>query len=76
MKSDIKESGVFDTATESALKKFQIKHSDNILKPWKISVPTGILYLTTRTEINNIMCPDLKLSVPTNLVPMSKSDIN
>ena len=76
MKANISESGVFDLNTENALKKFQIKHSANVLSPWKLSLPTGILYLTTKTEINNIMCPDLKLPIPTNLVPMSKSDIN
>jgi hypothetical protein len=76
MKSGIKESGVFDLATENALKKFQIKHSAKVLSPWKLSTPTGILYLTTKTEINNIMCPDLKLPIPSNLVPMTKADIN
>jgi hypothetical protein len=63
MKSGIKESGVFDLAAK-------------VLSPWKLSTPTGILYLTTKTEINNIMCPDLKLPIPSNLVPMTKADIN
>ncbi len=76
MKSGISETGIFDLKTENALKKFQVKHSANILSPWKISLPTGILYLTTKTEINNIMCPDLKLPIPAKLVPMSKADIN
>jgi hypothetical protein len=64
MKSNIKVDGKFGLSTEIALKKFQKKQSGNVLNPWGFNGPTGIFYLTTQTEVNNIMCPDLKLPIP------------
>jgi hypothetical protein len=72
MKAGIKEDGKFDAKTEKALNDFQIKHADKILTPWGKNKPTGIFYLTTQTEVNNIMCPDLKLPIPSDLIPFSK----
>ncbi|MGD9580969.1 MAG: peptidoglycan-binding protein, partial [Vampirovibrionia bacterium] len=70
MKSGLKVDGIFGTQTEIALKAFQIKHADKILTPWGLKGPTGIFYLTTQTEVNNIMCPELNLPIPT-LTPMA-----
>ncbi len=64
--------GLFDAKTEKALKAFQLAHSDKILVPWGIKAPTGIFYLTTQTEVNNIMCPTLDLPIPTQLVNFSR----
>ena len=63
--------GVFGPRTEAALMAFQISHKDKILDPWGLTAPTGIFYLTTQTEVNNIMCPALDLPIPTNLIPFS-----
>ncbi len=64
--------GVFGKNTDKWVKSFQSAHADKILTPWHLTAPTGIVYLTTTTEINNIMCPDLKLPTPTNLIPWTQ----
>ncbi len=61
-------SGEFDLMTEQAARLFQVKYPVEILSPWKINNSTGIVYLTTRTKINNISCATLNLENPTNLV--------
>lgn len=71
LKINLEATGVFDINTENALKNFQKKHATEILNPWGITEATGIFYLTTRVVINNIMCPALKMQMPTVLVPMS-----
>ena len=65
--------GNFGSQTEAALKAFQTVRKDKILDPWSLAVPTGIFYLTTQTEVNNIMCPALGLPIPTNLIPFSRN---
>ena len=70
MQAGLKEDGVFGLSTENALKKFQLAHADKILTPWGFSKPTGIFYITTQTEVNNIMCPELMLKIP-ELVPIA-----
>ena len=69
----LSEDGFYGLGTENAVKSFQQKYADDILKPWKINKPTGIFYLTTQTKVNNIMCPELALPIPQNLVPFSKN---
>jgi peptidoglycan hydrolase-like protein with peptidoglycan-binding domain len=55
--------GVFDTATETAVKAFQLKYQGDILTPWVTARivpnqnPTGWVYQLTRWKINNIICP-------------------
>ncbi|MBI5134200.1 MAG: peptidoglycan-binding protein [Candidatus Taylorbacteria bacterium] len=48
--------GVFDTATESAVKALQAKYAGEILAPWGVTEPTGIVYLTTTRYINRVFC--------------------
>ncbi|MEK7564058.1 MAG: PKD domain-containing protein [Patescibacteria group bacterium] len=67
--------GVYGTKTEEAVRAFQVKQMDNVLAPWGISEPTGIFYLTTQTEVNNIVCPPLDLPIPSNLVNFTPSVI-
>lgn len=74
MKAGIKEDGKFGLTTEIALKKFQKKQFGNVLNPWGFNGPTGIFYLTTQTEVNNIMCPDLKLPIP-KLTPIETNPL-
>ncbi|MDE1874985.1 MAG: peptidoglycan-binding protein, partial [Patescibacteria group bacterium] len=50
--------GVFGTSTEAAVATFQLKYASDILAPWGISTPTGIVYITTSRKINEIYCGD------------------
>ncbi len=55
--------GVFDQATDEAVKAFQLKHQIDVLTPWYVAGivphnnPTGWVYQLTRWKINNIVCP-------------------
>lgn len=63
-------SGVFDTDTDAAVKTFQLKYWDEVLKPWVPTglkndhTPTGYVYKTTLRKINNLACPALNLPTP------------
>ncbi len=63
--------GYYGPLTETAVRTLQKKYKAMMLTPWKLDESTGIVYLTTVTAINNIVCPELNLPVPTNLVPFS-----
>ncbi len=65
--------GYYGLMTERAVRKFQVAHPAKILTPWDLTEGTGIVYLTTKQEINNIMCPALNLPIPTNLIPFSQN---
>jgi hypothetical protein len=60
--------GVYDSATLDAVKAFQLKYGTDILKPWNIDAPTGLVYLSTLRLINLLECPALALPTP-ELVP-------
>jgi peptidoglycan hydrolase-like protein with peptidoglycan-binding domain len=49
-------SGLFDRATDTAVRAFQKKYSKEILAPWGHSTPTGYVYLTTSRKINALNC--------------------
>jgi len=55
LKDDFIQSSLFDEITEDAVKKFQIKYSEEILKPWNISFPTGYWYNNTKRQANKLM---------------------
>lgn len=74
LQARLKEDGKYGSKTESWVKKFQSAHKDKILIPWNLKSPTGIFYLTTQTEVNNIMCPDLKLPIP-ELIPIETNPL-
>ncbi len=54
--------GIFDAATDTALREFQQKYSKEILTPWvnaglmEKAEPTGYAYITTIWFINNQLC--------------------
>ena len=48
--------GTFDASTTAAVEAFQLKYAKDVLSPWGISAPTGVVYITTTHEINNIFC--------------------
>lgn len=49
-------SGVFDNATDAAVRSFQEKHSGIVLGPWAIQKGTGYVYRTTTKRINDLYC--------------------
>ena len=53
---DVKLSGIFDSSTMIAVRKFQIRYSEDILKPWELARPTGNVSITTRHKINDLSC--------------------
>jgi hypothetical protein len=61
--TDIPVTGFFGRLTTSAVRKFQTENKDQVLTPWKLSKPTGIVYVTTVAHINNIKCPMLNIKV-------------
>ena len=55
--------GMFDAATDVAVRKFQGDHKVEVLTPWYLAKlvphenPTGWVYQLTRWKINNMVCP-------------------
>jgi hypothetical protein len=63
--------GFYGPMTRRALERFQSKYFEDILLPWqKVGLhpdghtPTGYAYLTTIRHINNMVCPELSLPMP------------
>ncbi len=62
--------GNYGLMTESAVKQFQLAHSDAVLKPWVAyglkddKTATGNVYKMTKWRINMLKCPDLGLPAP------------
>ncbi|HWA32372.1 MAG TPA: peptidoglycan-binding protein [Candidatus Paceibacterota bacterium] len=63
--------GIYGPKTADAVGAFQVARAQNVLAPWGLTVPTKIFYLTTQTEVNNIMCPSLGLPIPAPLTNFS-----
>lgn len=49
--------GIFDAATDAAVRAFQSRYVNDVLSPWGITDPTGYVFKTTRAKINNMVCP-------------------
>lgn len=64
--------GFYGPLTLAAVNEFQAKYGDDVLKPWNLSSPTGLVYLSTLKQINKLECPDLSLELPP-LVPWSQN---
>ena len=47
--------GLFDKATQDAVNRFQLKYSDDILKPYGIKRPTGKAGISTLKKINSLL---------------------
>lgn len=48
--------GVFDATTDSVVRAFQLQYREDILRPWPVSEPTGIVAFYTRRAINYLWC--------------------
>lgn len=53
---NVKATGVFDDATEIAVRNFQDKYYQDVLTPWGSDDNTGAVRLTTQKKINDIFC--------------------
>lgn len=54
--SNLPITGKFDAQTIDAVKAFQTKHMNDVLKPWGYNKPTGVVYILTQKKINELMC--------------------
>lgn len=71
---NLKVDGVFGPMTTAALKSFQLLHKEEMLGPWGIEQPTGILYITTLNAINKLVCSDLDIKLDfKDFVPFSQN---
>ncbi len=66
---DLPTNGLFGDLTFGAVKLFQLKHNDDILKPWvpyglPENTPTGYVYKTTLHYINMSKCKSLNEPMP------------
>ena len=66
--ANIPVTGFFGPMTDTWVRAFQQAHRDQVLTPWKLSAPTGFVYLTTQRWINLTYCSSLSIPLPT-LVP-------
>ncbi len=48
--------GIYDAADVAAVKRFQEKYADEILKPFGLNSPTGLVLSSTRKKINDLYC--------------------
>ncbi len=64
--------GFYGPATEDALSTFQGLYAGEILTPWGLTSPTGIVYQTTLRWINVLECPGISLPIPV-LIAWSKN---
>ena len=64
MNANLPVTGFYGPQTVRAVKAFQLKYASEILTPWNIKAPTGIVYLTTANQINKIECPDKPTASP------------
>ncbi len=46
--------GIYNTQVDSAIRAFQARYADEILRPWKLTAPTGYWYKTTRKKANEL----------------------
>ncbi|MCL5782168.1 MAG: peptidoglycan-binding protein, partial [Patescibacteria group bacterium] len=55
-KMTITVNGIYDLATENAVKQFQAKYLDTVMGPWGANQPSGVVYITTTRKINELAC--------------------
>jgi uncharacterized repeat protein (TIGR02543 family) len=72
MNAGLPVTGAYGPLTVAAVKNFQAKYSNEILAPWGITTPTGLVYLSTLRQLNLLECPQLSLQLPA-LVPWSQN---
>ena len=48
--------GTFDAATENAVAAFQSQYLSDVMGPWGVTTPTGVVYITTKNKLNELAC--------------------
>lgn len=48
--------GSYDEDTIAAVRAFQVKYASDILTPWGIQTPSGIVYMSTIRTVNSLVC--------------------
>ncbi len=61
---NIKTTGFFGDLTEKAVKTFQEKYTDSVLKPWGLTKSTGYFYKTTQRQANLLLCSSANIPMP------------
>jgi len=71
MQSNLPVTGFFGNLTRGAVRGFQLKYADEVLKPWTDlfggtyeDTASGNVYKTTKWKINMLKCPALNLTLP------------
>jgi hypothetical protein len=64
MNANLPITGFYGPLTLRAVNAFQTQYADDILTPWGLTGPTGIVYQTTLRKINLIECPELSIEIP------------
>jgi len=71
MQSGLPVTGFFGNLTRGAVRGFQLKYADEVLKPWTDlfggtyeDTASGNVYKTTKWKINMLKCPALNLTLP------------
>ncbi|MEK7176833.1 MAG: peptidoglycan-binding protein [Patescibacteria group bacterium] len=72
MHSNLPITGVYGPQTLEVLRAFQEKFAGEVLTPWNLNGPTGLVYQTTLRWINMLECPDLAIQLP-ELIEWSKN---
>jgi len=62
--------GTYDAATIDAVKRFQEKYASDVLMPWGMSDPSGVVYYTTQQKVNELYCQGI------STFPLSKKQQN
>ncbi len=64
MGENIPVTGFYGEITMGVVNDFQVKYTEEILSPWGTTRPTGQVYKTTQRKINDIMCPEVAITMP------------
>lgn len=59
----VNQTGVYDSQTVDAVRRFQERYRSDVLDPWGFAEPTGIVYKTTSAKMNALMCAELACPV-------------
>ena len=64
MGANLPVTGFYGPLTSQAVRAFQEKYADEVLAPWDLGGPTGIVYQTTLRWINQLECPSSSIEMP------------
>lgn len=48
--------GIYGKLTFDLVKRFQLEYKEDVLAPWKLTKPTGWVYITTKKKVNDLYC--------------------